>query len=98
MRAIELHAASTVQTHQWLALPGLFVAYAKAVRLNVPLGEKGVWDSHCRAFITLHHWWSPSSPECATLGWKQSAPPVWRGHAPRRRPGGGELAPAAVRV
>src|SRR5262249_748003 len=63
MRAIELHAASTVQTHQWRTLPGLFVAYAKAVRLNVPLGEKGVWDGHCRAFIALHHWWSPSSPQ-----------------------------------
>src|SRR6266699_7137768 len=67
MGAIELHTAGTVQTHQWLALTGLFEAYVKAVCLTVPLGEKGAWDGHCRAFIALHHWWSPSSPQRPTL-------------------------------
>jgi hypothetical protein len=61
MGAIELHTAGTVQAHQRLALTSLLVTNAKAVCLNVCLGEMDVWDSRRRAFIALHHCLSPSS-------------------------------------
>ena len=59
---IELHTAGTVQAHQRLALPSLSVTNAKAVRLNISLGEEGAWDGRCYGFVCLHHRLSPSSP------------------------------------
>jgi hypothetical protein len=50
-----------MQAHQRLALAGLFVANAKAVRLNIPLFEEGAWGGDRRVFMDLHHWFSPSS-------------------------------------
>src|SRR5262249_27251810 len=59
---IEFHTTGTVQAHQRLALTSLSVANAKAIRLNIPLGEEGAWDGCHRGFVCLHHRVSPSSP------------------------------------